>query len=318
MALMLVSLAFSFELTYLLKLIFQTPRPYFTIEFATIPLTQASGFSFPSLHAACCLGFFPFLKHIFKSKALIYLAGFFLISVAFSRSYLAVHYFSDIFAGGLIGYFTSAILLQTQEKYQAINWFLEHIKSKFELRRQIAHLVIGLILVFLIELNLLTVNLLIFILAIGGAISLVCRYYHLPFVYDLLIKFERPADLATFPGKGPFFMILGTLLCLLFFPVDIAKAAIIILAVGDSISHIVGRYFGKTPVPFAPNKKLEGTIVAIVLSTLGALLFVSFEKAFIASFLVISLEAVYPTKIARFFDDNLLVPLLAGLIITFI
>ncbi len=318
MALLLVSLALSFEITYLLKMIFQTPRPYFTIEFATIPLTQASGFSFPSLHAAFCLGFFPFLKQIFRRRWPIIISQIFLISVAFSRSYLGVHYFSDIFAGGMIGYFTSTTLLNLQEKHLAIDWFMEHIKSKFELRRQIAHLVIGGILVFLIELNLITVNILILVLILGGLLSLITKYRPIPLLHDLLIKFERAEDLKYFPGKGPFFMILGTLLCLAFFPIEIAKAAIVILAIGDSISHIVGRYFGKTPVPFAPNKKLEGTIVAIILSTLGALLFVNIEKAFIASLIVISLEAIYPAKIARFFDDNLMVPLLAGLIMLYI
>ncbi|MCC7431948.1 phosphatase PAP2 family protein [Candidatus Peregrinibacteria bacterium] len=318
MALLLFSLALSFEITYLLKLIFQTPRPYFTIEFATIPLTQASGFSFPSLHAACCLGFFPFLKQIFRKHWPILISQIFLISVAFSRSYLGVHYFSDIFAGGMIGYFTSSILMNLQEKHQAIDWFMEHIKSKFELRRQIAHLIIGGILVFLIELNLITVNILLLTLVLGGLLSLITKYRPIPLLHELLVKFERPEDLRYFPGKGPFFMILGTLLCLIFFPIEIAKAAIIILAIGDSISHIVGRYSGKTPVPFAPNKKLEGTIVAIILSTFGALLFVNIEKAFVASLIVISLEAIYPAKIARFFDDNLMVPLAAGLIMLFI
>ena len=65
LAMLALSLAFSFELSYLMKLIFQTPRPYFSLEIAIIPLTQASGYSFPSLHSAFCIGLIPFIGKIY-------------------------------------------------------------------------------------------------------------------------------------------------------------------------------------------------------------------------------------------------------------
>ncbi len=314
LSLLALSLVISFEISYLLKLIFQSPRPYFSLEIAIIPLTQASGYSFPSLHSAFCLGIIPFLGKIYSERWKQLLGLFIAVLITFSRAYLGVHYFSDILAGGLIGYLISLVAIYVEEQYQFTEWFLGHVKSKLELRRQIAHLVIGAVIVFLIELKLMTPNLLTIILFIGLGLSAAYRYHPIPVIHEILQLFERPKDIVTFPGRGPIFLILGALLALLIFPIGIAKAAIIILAVGDSVSHIVGRYFGKTRVPFSKNKMLEGTVVSIVFSTLSALLFVDFGMAFLASLITVSVESVYPEKIAAYLDDNLLVPLLAGAI----
>lgn len=313
LAIAFLSLALSFEISYVLKLIFQVPRPYFNLDLATIPLTQASGYSFPSLHAAICFGAIPFLGKIYTGWKK-WLAIAIAVIIAYSRAYLGVHYFSDIIAGSLIGYLFSRAMIFFEERYGMIDWFLGHVKSKLELRRQIAHLLIGMLIVFLMELKLMTPNILIITLLVGAIISIIYRYRPIPLIHEILLAFERPKDIATFPGRGPFFLILGSLLAMLLFPIDIAKGAITVLAVGDSISHLVGRYFGKTKVPFSENKMLEGTVVAIVLSTFTALLFVDFPKAFLASLITISVESVYPEKISRYLDDNLVIPLLAGAI----
>ena len=315
LAMLFFSLMLSFEFSYVLKLIFQTPRPYFNLELATIPLTQASGFSFPSLHAAICFGFIPFVGRIFDQswKKIAVLVTSLLI--AYSRAYLGVHYYSDIIAGGLVGFMISKIIIFVEYRYQAIDWFLGHVKNKLELRRQIAHFLLGILIAFLIELKLLSVNGLGLILVFGAIISLIYRYRPIPVIHEILVWLERPEDIKYFPGKGPFFLVLGALLSLLLFPIEVAKAAIIILAIGDSVSHIVGRYFGKIKVPFSKNKKIEGTVVAIGFSIFGALLFVDFTSAFLASLITMTVEAIYPDKIAKYLDDNLLVPLLAGGII---
>lgn len=313
LAIAVLSLILSFEFSYVLKLIFQTPRPYFTLDLATIPLTQASGYSFPSLHAAICLGAVPFFSKIFSGWKR-WLAIAVAVLIAYSRTYLGVHFYSDIIAGGLIGYLFSTALIFFEERYGMIDWFLGHVKSKLELRRQIVHFMLGMTIVFLMELKLLTPNLLIIALILGALISLIYKYRPIPIIHEILIALERPEDLKTFPGRGPFFLVLGALLTMLIFPIDIAKGAITVLAVGDSVSHVIGRYFGKTRVPLSKDKMLEGTLVAIVFSTFTALLFVDFHKAFLASLIPICLEAVYPKKIAHYLDDNLVMPLLAGLI----
>jgi len=314
LAILALSLAFSFELSYLLKLIFQTPRPYFSLEIAIIPLTQASGYAFPSLHSAFCIGIIPFIGKIYAEKYQRYLGVLIALVIAFSRAYLGVHYVSDILVGGLIGYLFSWLAIYVEEKYNFTAWFAGHVKSKLELRRQIAHLVIGMMIVFLIDLKLLTPAILAIVLLLGVGLSFAYRYRPIPIVKEILHYFERPQDIAVLPGKGPIFLVLGALFALILFPTDIAKGAITVLAVGDSVSHLVGRYFGRTRVPFSKNKMLEGTVVAIACSTLAALLFVDPGKAFLASLLTVSVESVYPEKLARHLDDNLIIPLLAGAI----
>src|SRR5690606_19432252 len=137
LVLLTLSCAFAFEISYLLKLIFQIPRPYFAVEVATIPLTQASGFSFPSLHTAFCMAALPFVPLLFNRNWQKYLAYILIILIALSRPYLGVHYVSDIFMGALIGLLTSKTILHYENKYQFTQWFLSHYRDKLELRRQI-------------------------------------------------------------------------------------------------------------------------------------------------------------------------------------
>ncbi|MGL5831329.1 MAG: phosphatase PAP2 family protein [Candidatus Altimarinota bacterium] len=318
LVLIIISCAFAFEISYLIKLIFQIPRPYFAVEVATIPLTQASGFSFPSLHTAFCFAVLPFVPRLFSRNWQKYFAYILIILIALSRPYLGVHYFSDILMGAIIGFVTSKTILYYENKYQVTQWFLSHYRDKLELRRQIAHLFVGLLIVFLLRLGLINATGLLYILIIGGLFSLMQRKWQFPFFHKLLSLFEREKDLRTFPGKGSFFMVLGSYLTVLIFPLDTALAAISIMAVGDSVSHLFGRYFGKTVLPFSGPKKLEGTIIAIVVSTLCALFFVDYFKAFSASFIALLVELFLPEKLTKYLDDNLIIPLLAGLIITII
>lgn len=306
----------SLEISYLLKIIFQTPRPFTSAIAGTISLTQASGFSMPSLHTAFCFSVLPYLKRIFPEKKHQYLAALVIITIAFSRLYLGVHYLSDLVAGGLIGFTIGKIWIYLEEKYKVIEWFIYHVKDKFELRRQIAHLLIGSSIVFLLKLHLLNEKILLIVLFFGGVLSLVMRRYKIPFLYNILLFFERPADLRHFPGRGSFFLVLGSLLALLFFKRDIALAAITIMAVGDTITTIIGTYFGKIKNPFNPQKHLEGTVLAIFVSTLAALFFVDFEKAFFGAAVGMIFESVTVRYISQIVDDNVIIPLVAGLAMT--
>lgn len=95
-------------------------------------------------------------------------------------------------------------------------------------------------------------------------------------------------------------------------------AAIMILAVGDSVTNIVGRYFGKIQNPFNEKKKLEGTIIAVVLSTLAALIFVPIWPAFLASTVAMGLESLNLgwKKRGIELDDNVMIPFVAGAVMT--
>ena len=95
----------SLLLMFLLKLIFERPRPSDPL------LAEAAGFSFPSGHALMSVTFYGLLLYIiFKNvKNTVWrlcLSIFFIILVVmigFSRIYLRVHYASDVIAGFSVG-----------------------------------------------------------------------------------------------------------------------------------------------------------------------------------------------------------------------
>ncbi len=304
------------EISYLAKVLFQTPRPYAAAVVATIPLTQASGFSMPSLHTAFCFSLWPFLPRIFPTKKLQILSKAIILTIALSRLYLGVHYLSDLILGGMVGYAVARFWIYLEEHHKILEWFIYHVKDKLELRRQVAHVLTGATIVLLLKLQLLNEQVLFVILLLGGLLSILVRFYRIPVIDKMLLFFERPEDLKSFPGKGSFFLVLGALLSLQFFQQDIALAAISIMAVGDAITTIIGTYFGKIKNPLNPRKHLEGTALAIVASTLAAFFFVSFPVAFFGSVAGMVFESVTVRYISQVVDDNVIIPVVAGLVMT--
>lgn len=125
--------------------------------------------------------------------------------------------------------------------------------------------------------------------------------------------FERRHQFESFPGQGPIFYTLGAYLALLLFKAEVAYASIIILAVGDAVSHLIGRYFGKVKTPLHPQKYIEGSIVAFLLSVPAAFAFFPNLTAVILASLAAMIVELPDLKIGRFdLDDNLLIPLVAG------
>ena len=108
----------SLESAYLLKKVVQIPRPFIDGSVVENPLIHATGFSFPSLHAAFCISVIPFLKRVFKKRSAIWIVGIFFVIVAVSRTYLSVHYLSDIIFGGMIGYSIAELTIYLENKYQ--------------------------------------------------------------------------------------------------------------------------------------------------------------------------------------------------------
>lgn len=313
LALMLLTVAISLETGFVLKKIFQRERPFANEILKAVSIIQTVGYAFPSLHAAFCFSLWPFLKRVFKNKAPVIFGGLVILIVVISRIYGGVHYMSDLLVGGIIGFLVAKTFIYLQDRKNIIEKFIFHIKDKFELRRQIGHLMAGVIIALLIKYSFLNREILFGVLVVGGILSIASRKYKIPFVYQILTFFERPKEIKKFPGKGSFFLVMGAFLSVLFFPKDIALAAITIMAVGDAITTIIGTYFGKIKNPLNPKKHLEGTFVAIIFSTLAAFSFVSFEKAFLASVTGMLIESLTVRFLDKAIDDNVLIPLVAGI-----
>lgn len=110
----------SILLNLILKYIFSRERPL-------LPMTYASGFSFPSGHAMLAFSFYGLLIYItlreISNKYLKYGICILLLIIihliGFSRIYLRVHYASDVMAGfalGVIWLLISIIVLRQMER----------------------------------------------------------------------------------------------------------------------------------------------------------------------------------------------------------
>ena len=186
--------------------------------------------------------------------------------------------------------------------------------TKQEVGRQIIHLLSGILAVVLIYFDILSGLAILALIIIGLLTSFICKRTWLPFFSFFLKHFERGKEKTQFPGKGLVFFFIGILLVTSLFERDIALASIMILALGDSISHLVGAKYGKIKNIFnwRGNKLLEGTLAGTFAGTLGAMIFVSWQMAFIASFVAMVAEVVKIDFNDNTLDDNLVVPLIAG------
>ena len=181
-----------------------------------------------------------------------------------------------------------------------------------ELKRQSFHITAGAVSVLLIEKGVVDWKFFLLLLLLGAFISVLSIKVRLPVIAWFLKNFERKR--AKFPGQGALFLAAGILMALLLFEKDIALASITILAVGDSVSHVSGRLFGRVKHPLNKYKLIEGTLIGFVAAAIGASFFVAWPQAMAASAAAMVVEG-FELKHRRI-DDNLLIPLVAGLIIS--
>jgi len=111
---------------------------------------------------------------------------------------------------------------------------------------------------------------------------------------------------------APIFFAFGILLALLLFPRPASSAAIVIFALGDSTASIFGKMFGKRTLSFNRGKTLEGSLIGFVFASCAAAFFVNPLMAAIGAAVAMLLEGL-PLPI----NDNLVLPLVAGALLTF-
>lgn len=133
----------------------------------------------------------------------------------------------------------------------------------------------------------------------------------LPVISKIVDSTEREGVIEEFPGKGTITFFFGSLMVLLLFGsnINVACAAIIILALGDSFSTLVGKRYGRHKICYSKEKSVEGTIGGFVPAFFGATIFVLPQVALVGALVGMAVESL-SVKI----DDNVIIPLAAGLV----
>ena len=120
---------------------------------------------------------------------------------------------------------------------------------------------------------------------------------------DFALGFEREGVRNPFTGAMLFYA--GFTLSFLLFPLPIASASCAMLAVGDSLSTIVGIKFGRHKIG---KKSLEGSLACFIFSFAAGSFFVNPFLALVGA-AAASLIELFPR-----IDDNLTIPLISGLV----
>jgi len=187
--------------------------------------------------------------------------------------------------------------------------YSENEDLSLEVKRQVFHLLlISLwlvpVLVFPYLLALLT-----FLLVIALNVAVLFKVSP---VYELFLPLlrhlEREKNLEK-PGIQALYANIGILLSFLLFK-ELSMFGIIVLAVGDSLSTLFGKFFGRHRIPFNPPKSWEGTL-AFFFGSFAVLSFFTDHKT---ALLVASLSALLESLDLKV-DDNLLIPILASFLV---
>lgn len=120
-------------------------------------------------------------------------------------------------------------------------------------------------------------------------------------------EYERLNEL---PLNGAVMFYLGSFLVTVIFEPWIAIASIAVLALSDSISTLVGYYFGKHKLFINKKKSWEGSLAFFIMGFVVLLFFVDPFKALIVGLLVTIVEML--PKI----NDNISVPLSTAILLS--
>lgn len=183
---------------------------------------------------------------------------------------------------------------------------------KFEIKRKLFHAAAGTAIALLAAFGA-DWKLFATLTAMGALAVVASTKAKLPVIGWFLDNFERKN--AAFPGKGAFFMLLAATIALYLFEKNIAAASMAILAIGDSVSNIAGRLFGRTKHPFNNRKLLEGSIAGFIAGAIAASFFVSWLNAAVASGIAMLVEGMELKFGKTVIDDNLTVPIIAAVVI---
>ncbi len=120
---------------------------------------------------------------------------------------------------------------------------------------------------------------------------------------------ESPALGDPLTLNGAIWVLIAATFTIVLFPPVVAAAALILFLIGDAFAAIVGRPLGRTPIA-QTGKSLEGTLAFVVTGFASMLIVPDLPwQAALTGALVGAIVELLPGP----FNDNLRIPLLAGL-----
>lgn len=307
----LIAVLLALLITFALKYGIQIPRPcMLDPNYVKVDCPSSPDFSFPSGHEALAA---VILAPFVGTPAF---PIFFILSLAigFLRINLGVHFLNDVLAGFVIGFFSYDIIDRLISKGTLTIRHFPH-DAKFELRRQLLHIVVGVLLIasLFISAHLYRANgpvYLEFVIFLGLLVLLVMIHDRSSskrsgITSTLFSAFERPG---ARQGYGAFWYGMGTLLLFVFInDINFLAASLVALGIGDGIATLVGSR-GKMRNPLNPKKTVEGTL-AFFISTAAISFFFIGPLAFVLALLTALVESLPPK-----FDDNFTIPLVCIII----
>jgi dolichol kinase len=181
-----------------------------------------------------------------------------------------------------------------------------------ELVRKVVHILVGILIVLLFQARILDIALFGLLILIFAALLL----YNWKAEHELLthvLSINRADE--RVPGLNILFYFFGCWIVLLLFDRRIAFAAIMILAFGDAVAHILSRSFGATQTYITGKMYILGTVAGIVAATLAAWIYVWFFAALLASIAAMVVEAGEFRIGSHYVDDNLTIPIVSAVVL---
>ncbi|MCL2063926.1 MAG: phosphatidate cytidylyltransferase [Candidatus Cloacimonetes bacterium] len=129
------------------------------------------------------------------------------------------------------------------------------------------------------------------------------------FIFGVML---RKHEINDFTGAS--YLLTSAIVCVAFFPADIAFAAMAFLSIGDTVAALVGMNFGKR-IFIDSSKTFEGTLACFVATFLFGL-FVFWNNPGIAFFgaLAVCISEAINIKI----DDNVKIPIISGIVMSIV
>jgi len=127
--------------------------------------------------------------------------------------------------------------------------------------------------------------------------------------YNLVGIMLRDHEIHNFTGAA--YLMISAVICIGFFPAEIAVVALAFLAIGDTLAALVGIPYGKRKI-LKTSKSLEGSLACFAGCFVFSLLFLNPVVSFVGAF---------TATVAEFsripIDDNIKIPIASGLVMTF-